>query len=119
MVLCQIFINQPETRLYAINTFGNKRVKLIKIDYLYNSATGTDKYIYIESNILRLPLSNFPYFMFCSSTSRQMSNIVGGEIVWDDVNINGNLDISIKDFETFATPTAFISMIITLDIIDK
>ena len=68
MVLSQIVINSPNYSLYAINTFGRKNIKLLRIDYRFN--VGADKLIYLESNILRLPLSNFPFFntLFLSPT---------------------------------------------------
>ena len=61
MVLCQIVVNSATYSLYAINTFGRKNIKLLRIDYRFG--VGADKLIYLESNILRLPLSNFPFFV--------------------------------------------------------
>jgi hypothetical protein len=118
MVLCQILISTPNLTLYPINVFGNnKRVKIVRIDYRYN-AGGQDKIIVIQSNILRLPLSNYPYFLFSANNNHQIGNI-NGDLVYEDVNFNGNLDIMILDAETQAVPTNFVTMVLTLDISDK
>jgi hypothetical protein len=116
MVLCQILIAQPVYNLYAINTFGRKKVKLIRIDYRYG-AGGQDKMIYIESNILRVPLSNFPYFLFSANNNHQIGNINGG--IEFDCDINGNLDLRICDYATKAEPADFVQLVLTLDITDK
>ena len=118
MVLCQIVISDANYNLYPINIFGNnKRVKIIKIDYRY-TAGGSDKIIYIESNILRVPYSNFPYFCFSANSNHQIGNI-NGEIIFDDVNFNGNLDLRICDYDTKAVPTNFTTLVLTIDITDK
>jgi hypothetical protein len=117
MVLCQIVISDPAYNLYPINIFGNKKVKIIKLDYRY-TAGGSDKIIYIESNILRVPYSNFPYFCFSANSNHQIGNI-NGDIEFEDVAINGNLDLRIMDYDTRAVPTNFTTLVLILDISDK
>lgn len=114
MVLCQILVNNPNYNLYPINVFGRKKVKIVRLDYRY-TAGGNDKTLYMESNILRLPISNFPYFLFSANTAHQVSNI-NGELIFDDVNFNGNLDLRFVDAEASAVPTNFVNLILTLDI---
>lgn len=116
MVLCQLLITDPSIRSYCINTYGRKRVQILKLDYRY-TAGGSDKIIVLQSNILRLPLSNYPWFAFSPNNAHQIGNL-HGDIVFDDVNIDGNLDLNILDFDTGAAPANFTTMIITLDITD-
>ena len=116
MVLCQIVINSATYSLYAINTFGRKNIKLLRIDYRFG--VGADKLIYLESNILRLPLSNFPFFVFSSNSSHQVGNI-NGNIEFEDTTLNGNFDLRICDYATRLEPTDFVQLVLTLDITDK
>lgn len=116
MVLCQLLITDPSIKSYVINSFGRKRVQILKLDYRY-TAGGADKIIVLQSSNLRLPLSNYPYFAFSPNNAHQIGNL-HGDIVFDDVTFDGNLELNILDYDTGAAPANFTTMIITLDITD-
>lgn len=112
MVLCQIIVDQAGTKLYPINVYGKRKVKICRVDY--RQVANNDRTIYLESNILRLPYGNFPYFTMMTNNSQQVSNIHSD--LEFECNFNGNLDISVKDIETLANANGFIMLILTLDL---
>jgi hypothetical protein len=116
MVLVQIVINDASVQYYNVNVFGRKRVKLIKIDYRY-SAGGADKLVVIQSDQLRLPFSNYPYFVFCANTNHQISNI-HSDIVFDDVVLDGSLNLRIVDYETGVAPPNLQFLVLLFEITD-
>ncbi len=116
MVLVQVVINDASITNYNLNVFGRKRVRLVKIDYRY-SAGGADKLVVIKSNQLRLPYSNYPFFVFCANTNHQVSNI-HSDIVFQDVVIDGSLNLQILDYETGAAPTNLQFLVLLFEITD-
>ena len=117
MVLCQVVINQANynEKLYPINVFGQKKIKLLKIDYSYTGSTVY--FLQIRSNILRIPTGNSPYLVLVNNPNYQIGNI-HNEIEWN-ANINGNLDLDIVEFSTQATPAGFVQLVLTFDISDN
>jgi hypothetical protein len=115
MVLCQVIISNPAVTYYPININGRNKVQILKIDYRY-SAGGIDKLAVIQSDQLRLPFSNYPYFTFSANVNHQVSNI-SGDIVFEDVVIDGRLNLQILDYETGVAPTNFQFLVLTLNII--
>jgi hypothetical protein len=105
-------ITDPEKTLYNVNLFGKKKVKIVKIDYMYSA--GTDKMIGIKSDILRIPYGNIPYFVFSTNSSFQVGNIHSD--LEFETNFVGNLDLEIIDTLTDYAPLAFVKMCLTLDI---
>jgi hypothetical protein len=114
MVLCQVIISNPAVTYYPININGRNKVQILKIDYRY-SAGGSDKLAVIQSDHLRLPFSNYPYFTFSANVNHQVSNI-SGDIVFEDVVIDGSLNLQILDYETGAAPTNFQFLVLTMNI---
>jgi hypothetical protein len=114
MVLCQVIISNPAVTYYPININGRNKVQILKIDYRY-SAGGVDKLVVIKSDHLRLPFSNYPYFTFSANVNHQVSNI-SGDIVFDDVEIDGNFNLQIIDYETGVAPTNFQFLVLTMNI---
>ena len=112
MVLCQIIVDQVGSKLYPINIYGKKKVKICRVDY--RQQANNDKTIYLESNILRLPYGNFPYFTMMSNPNHQISN-VHSDLEFQ-CDFNGNLDIAVKDIETLASANGFVLLILTIDI---
>ncbi len=113
MVLCQIYTADASPQLYAINVFGKKKVKIVKLDYL---CTGTDKIIALKSSILRLPYGNAPYFVFASNPTHQVGNVHSDLEL--SCNFNGNFDLEVLDTATGAQPAGFQKLCLTLDISD-
>ena len=114
MVLCQIYTTDATAQTYAINVFGKKKVKIVKIDYLFTA--GGDKIIALKSNFLRIPYGNAPYFMFANNSNYQISHIQGNLEL--ECNFNGNFDLEVLDTATNAIPAGFIKICLTLDITD-
>lgn len=114
MVLCQVIVDIAERHLYPINVFGRKKVRICKVDYQYSADNG--EIIYLESDILRLPLGNFPYFTFVPVGTYQVGNIHSDmELICD---FNGNLDITVRDWVTRDIASDFELLVLTLDITD-
>jgi len=113
MVLCQVYTTDATSQLYTINVFGKKKVKIVKIDYIW---TGTDKIIVLKSNILRVPYGNAPYFMFANNSNHQVGN-VHADLEFD-CNFSGNLDLEVIDMATGTQPAGFVKLCLSLDITD-
>lgn len=113
MVLCQVYTESAAPQLYNINVFGKKKVKIVKMDYMY---TAGDRMIGLRSNILRMPYGNVPYFIFVNNPNHQVGNIHSD--LEFEANFNGNLDLEIFDVTTNAAPAGFQRLCLTLDITD-
>lgn len=116
MVLCQIFITEPIpiNLLIPIGVFGRKKLKIVRIDYAYTA--NNDKVIQLQSNILRVPYGNVPYLTMSTNPNHQISNISDNMIF--DVQLAGNLDLSIINAATGGPPSGFTSFMMLLDITD-
>ena len=117
MVLCQVVVTQANfnDKLYPINVFGQKKIRLLKIDYSYTGSTVY--FIQIRSNILRIPTGNSPFLLFVNNPNYQTGNI-SNHIEWNS-NLNGNLDLDIVEFTTQLTPAGFVQLVLTFDISDN
>jgi hypothetical protein len=122
MVFAQIycvaadFVNgQP--KLYQLNVSGNKKIVLLGLSYKQN-AGASSKNIGLQSNSLQVRQGQHNFLIF--STDQSNFNIAGGnhKIVFDNVNLNGNIDINFIDHATNIFPGGFNSAIIYLDIVD-
>jgi hypothetical protein len=120
MVFAQIYCvaadfanNQP--KLYQLNISGNKKIVLLGLTYKQG---GLSKNIGLQSNSLQVRQGQHNFLIF--STDQSNFNIAGGDhkIVFDNVNLNGNIDINFIDHATNNFPTGFNSAIIYLDIVD-
>ncbi len=116
MVLCQVIISDPAVTNYNLNLFGRKQFKLIKVDYRY-TAGGIDKLIVIQSGHLRVPFSNYPYFIFSVNGNHQINNI-HGNIIFNDVALDGSLGLRVLDFETGLAPTNFTYLVLLFEVTD-
>jgi hypothetical protein len=113
MVLCQIYTTTALNNLLSVGISGRKKVRIVRIDY-----TGTaNASIQLQSNILRVPYGNVPWFTFSSNPNHQIGNI-HNEIEFVDVNLNGNLDVSVVDATTGNAPAGFTALMMLLDITD-
>lgn len=115
MVLCQIYSADATSQLYAINVFGRKRVKIVKIEYM-QAGGATDKIIALKSSVLRLPYGNAPYFVFATNPNHQVGNIHSD--LETNCDFNGNFDLEVLDTATGAQPAGFSKICLTLDIKD-
>ena len=116
MVLCQIYTTDATAQTYAINVFGRKKVKIVKVDYVY-TAGGTDKIVALKSNFLRIPLGNYPNFCFATNPNNQVGN-VHSELELEVKDFNGNIDLEVLDTATNTQPAGFTKLCLSLDITD-
>jgi hypothetical protein len=121
MVLCQVYVNNADvnpSNLYTINVFGKKKVKIVKIDFKAVNLQNAPVYynIQLQSNILRLPYGNVPYYTFKTNPNEQIGNIHSDvEFI---ANFNGNLDLKVVNKDTNDVPLYFVDMVLSLDISD-
>ena len=122
MVFAQIYCvaadfanNQP--KLYQLNISGNKKIVLLGLTYKQTSGA-TSKNIGLQSNSLQVRQGQHNFLIF--STDQSPFIIAGGDhkIAFDNVNLNGNIDINFIDHSTNVFPVGFNSAIIYLDIVD-
>jgi hypothetical protein len=114
MVLAQVFVQAGDaSNLYDIHVHGRKRVKVLGINYIDNLAATRN--IIIQSNVLYSPFGNVPYIMFCNKPGYNVKQYNDFELV---CQMDGQLDITVLDYATKATPGGFASMILYLDIED-
>lgn len=114
MVLCQIYTTDATAQTYAINVFGRKKVKIVKVDYL---CTGIDKIVSLKSNFLRIPIGNYPNFCFATNPNHQVGNI-HSDLEFETKDFNGNFDLEILDTSNNSQPAGFAKLVLTLDITD-
>ncbi len=122
MVFAQIFCvaadfvnNQPKQ--YQLNISGNKKIVLLGLTYRQSNGASF-KNIGLLSDSLQVRQGQHNFLIF--STEQSPFIIAGGEhkIAFDNVNLNGNIDINFIDHATNTFPTSFNSAIIYLDIVD-
>ena len=117
MVLCQIYTTDATAQTYAINLFGRKKVKIVKVDYVF-TAGGSDKIIALKSNFLRLAFGNYSNFCFASNSVHQIGNI-HSDLELDTKDFNGNFDLEVLDVATNVQPIGFLKLVLSLDITDS
>ena len=123
MVFAQIFCvaadfanNQP--KIYQLNISGNHRIVLLGLTYKQTGGASF-KNIGLVSNSLMVRGGQHSFLLF-STEDQSNFNIAGGEhkICFENVNLNGNIDINFIDHATNVFPANFTSAIIYLDIVN-